>query len=43
MPTVVITSVVTFASLVAAVAVLASTTSSLDIQYYEQLASDAVE
>lgn len=43
LPTVVITSVVMFALLVAAVAVVASTTSSLDIQYYEQLASDAAE
>lgn len=43
LPTVIITSVVLFAVLAAAVGVVASTATSLDTQYYEGLASDAAE
>lgn len=43
LPTVVITSVVMFAILAAAMGVVASTSSNLDAQYYEGIAADAAE
>lgn len=43
LPTVVITTVIMFAVLVAAVSVVSSTRASLDTQFYEGLASDAAE
>lgn len=43
LPTVVITSVVMFAILAAAMGVVASTSNNLDAQYYEGIASDAAE
>jgi len=43
LPTVVITSVVMFAILAAAMGMVASTSSNLDIQYYEGIAADAAE
>ena len=43
LPTVVITSVVMFAILAAAMGVVASTSSNLDVQYYEGIAADAAE